>query len=74
MAQVSSAATMTSAGVRMPKLIYGTAWKKERSADLVRAPTPKSQLGGVDSSIKRGDHQKAPDQTRSHAVHPSASS
>eukprot|EP00200_Dunaliella_tertiolecta_P003861 CAMPEP_0202344464 /NCGR_PEP_ID=MMETSP1126-20121109/4135_1 /ASSEMBLY_ACC=CAM_ASM_000457 /TAXON_ID=3047 /ORGANISM="Dunaliella tertiolecta, Strain CCMP1320" /LENGTH=289 /DNA_ID=CAMNT_0048935659 /DNA_START=60 /DNA_END=929 /DNA_ORIENTATION=- len=35
MAQVSSAATMTSAGVRMPKLIYGTAWKKERSADLV---------------------------------------
>ena len=25
----------TSAGVKMPWLIYGTAWKKERTADLV---------------------------------------
>ncbi len=25
----------TAAGVRMPRLIYGTAWKKERTADLV---------------------------------------
>ena len=25
----------TSAGVKMPRIIYGTAWKKERTADLV---------------------------------------
>ena len=25
----------TSAGVRMPRILYGTAWKKERTADLV---------------------------------------
>jgi diketogulonate reductase-like aldo/keto reductase len=27
--------TTTSAGVRMPRIIYGTAWKKEHTADLV---------------------------------------
>lgn len=26
---------ITSAGVKMPRIIYGTAWKKERTADLV---------------------------------------
>ena len=26
---------MTTAGIRMPKIIYGTAWKKERTAELV---------------------------------------
>ena len=25
----------TSAGVKMPRIIYGTAWKKDRTADLV---------------------------------------
>jgi len=27
--------TTTSAGVEMPKIIYGTAWKKERTTELV---------------------------------------
>ena len=26
---------ITSAGVKMPRIIYGTAWKKDRTADLV---------------------------------------
>ena len=25
----------TTAGLKMPRIIYGTAWKKERTADLV---------------------------------------
>ncbi|MEJ2657431.1 MAG: hypothetical protein P8012_09570 [Desulfobacterales bacterium] len=39
----------TSAGVKMPRIIYGTAWKKDRTADLV---VKAIQLGfrGIDTA------------------------
>lgn len=34
-AEMSSIAVTTNAGVQMPRLIYGTAWKKEATTKLV---------------------------------------
>ncbi len=33
--QMSATAVTTNAGIQMPRLIYGTAWKKEATAQLV---------------------------------------
>ena len=39
----------TAAGVKMPRLIYGTAWKKERTADLV-VKAIQSGFKGIDTA------------------------
>jgi diketogulonate reductase-like aldo/keto reductase len=39
----------TAAGVKMPRLIYGTAWKKERTADLV-VNAVQSGFKGIDTA------------------------
>jgi diketogulonate reductase-like aldo/keto reductase len=39
----------TAAGVKMPRLIYGTAWKKERTADLV-VKAVQSGFKGIDTA------------------------
>jgi diketogulonate reductase-like aldo/keto reductase len=41
----------TAAGVRMPKLLYGTAWKKERTADLV-VQAVQSGFRGIDTACQ----------------------
>lgn len=41
----------TTAGVKMPKLIYGTAWKKERTADLV-VQAVNAGFQGVDTACQ----------------------
>jgi diketogulonate reductase-like aldo/keto reductase len=41
----------TSAGVKMPWLIYGTAWKKERTADLV-VMAVKAGFRGIDTACQ----------------------
>lgn len=41
----------TSAGVMMPRMIYGTAWKKERTADLVEQAF-KLGFRGVDTACQ----------------------
>lgn len=33
--QMSTSTVTTSAGIQMPRLIYGTAWKKEKTTQLV---------------------------------------
>ena len=38
-------------GVKMPKLIYGTAWKKERTADLVEKAV-KLGFRGIDTACQ----------------------
>ena len=40
---------ITSAGVKMPRMIYGTAWKKERTGDLVRQAI-KAGFRGIDTA------------------------
>lgn len=42
---------ITSAGVKMPKIIYGTAWKKERTSTLVEAAL-RSGFRGVDTACQ----------------------
>lgn len=42
---------LTSAGVRMPRLIYGTAWKKERTADLV-SKAIQTGFRGIDTACQ----------------------
>jgi diketogulonate reductase-like aldo/keto reductase len=42
---------MTSAGVRMPRIIYGTAWKKERTADLV-SKAIQTGFKGIDTACQ----------------------
>lgn len=42
---------ITSAGVKMPKIIYGTAWKKEHTATLVETAL-KSGFRGVDTACQ----------------------
>jgi diketogulonate reductase-like aldo/keto reductase len=41
----------TAAGVKMPRLIYGTAWKKERTADLV-VKAIQSGFKGIDTACQ----------------------
>ena len=41
----------TAAGVTMPRLIYGTAWKKERTADLVTAAVT-AGFRGIDTACQ----------------------
>ena len=43
--------SVTSAGVKMPKIIYGTAWKKERTTTLVEAAL-RSGFRGVDTACQ----------------------
>jgi diketogulonate reductase-like aldo/keto reductase len=40
---------ITSAGVKMPRIIYGTAWKKDRTADLV-ATAIQTGFRGIDTA------------------------
>ena len=40
----------TNAGVKMPGIIYGTAWKKERTADLVGKAVQKG-FRGIDTGV-----------------------
>jgi diketogulonate reductase-like aldo/keto reductase len=41
----------TSAGVKMPRIIYGTAWKKERTADLV-VKAVQAGFRGIDTACQ----------------------
>jgi diketogulonate reductase-like aldo/keto reductase len=49
---------MTTAGIRMPKIIYGTAWKKERTAELVEQAI---DLGfrGIDTACQPKHYHEA---------------
>jgi diketogulonate reductase-like aldo/keto reductase len=49
---------MTTAGIRMPKIIYGTAWKKERTAKLVEQAI---DLGfrGIDTACQPKHYHEA---------------
>ena len=42
---------ISAAGVKMPRIIYGTAWKKERTADLV-VKAIKSGFKGIDTACQ----------------------
>jgi diketogulonate reductase-like aldo/keto reductase len=42
----------TSAGVKMPRIIYGTAWKKDRTADLV-VKAIQTGFRGIDTGCQR---------------------
>jgi len=41
----------TSAGVKMPRILYGTAWKKERTADLV-VKAVQARFRGIDTACQ----------------------
>ncbi len=43
--------TITSAGVKMPKIIYGTAWKKERTTELV-VQAVQAGFRGIDTACQ----------------------
>lgn len=47
----------TKAPKRMPKLVYGTAWKKERTADLVYQAL-KQGFRGVDTAAQPRHYQE----------------
>src|SRR5687767_3029990 len=49
---------ISNAGVRMPRIIYGTAWKKERTAELV---TKALQAGfrGIDTACQPKHYDEA---------------
>ena len=49
---------ITSAGVKMPKIIYGTAWKKERTTALVETAL-KSGFRGVDTACQPKHYSEA---------------
>lgn len=48
----------TSAGVRMPGIIYGTAWKKERTADLVVSAV-RTGFRGIDTACQPRHYDEA---------------
>lgn len=48
----------TAAGVQMPNIIYGTAWKKERSAELVRLAINKG-FRGIDTACQPKHYNEA---------------
>jgi len=49
---------ISSAGVKIPKLIYGTAWKEDRTADLVELALEKG-FRGIDTACQP-KHYKEP--------------
>ncbi len=49
---------ITNAGVVMPKLIYGTAWKKERTSSLVEAAL-RSGFRGIDTACQPKHYNEA---------------
>ncbi|MEJ2468256.1 MAG: aldo/keto reductase, partial [Campylobacterales bacterium] len=49
---------LTRAGVPMPKLIYGTAWKKERTAELVKAALH-CGFRGIDTACQPKHYREA---------------
>ena len=49
---------VTSAGVKMPKLIYGTAWKKERTAELVEKAI-RCGFRGIDTACQPKHYDEA---------------
>lgn len=49
---------MTTAGVRMPKLIYGTAWKKELTAELV-VKAVQAGFRGIDTACQPKHYHEA---------------
>lgn len=49
---------ITSAGVKMPKIIYGTAWKKERTSRLVELAL-RSGFRGVDTACQPKHYSEA---------------
>lgn len=49
---------ITSAGVKMPKIIYGTAWKKERTSSLVELAL-RSGFRGVDTACQPKHYSEA---------------
>jgi len=49
---------VTSAGIKMPKIIYGTAWKKERTIALVETAL-KSGFRGVDTACQPKHYSEA---------------
>jgi len=58
MAQLSSPSTLrNSFGTKIPKLVYGTAWKKERTADLVYQAL-KSGFRGIDTAAQPRHYQE----------------
>lgn len=49
---------MTAAGVKMPRMIYGTAWKAERTADLVEKAL-RAGFRGVDTACQPKHYNEA---------------
>ncbi len=49
---------ITNSGVTMPKMIYGTAWKKERTADLVELAV-KNGFSGIDTACQPKHYHEA---------------
>ncbi len=49
---------LTAAGVRMPRLIYGTAWKQERTAELA-ALALRSGFRGIDTACQPRHYREA---------------
>ena len=49
---------ITSAGVKMPKIIYGTAWKKERTTSLVEAAL-RCGFRGIDTACQPKHYNEA---------------
>jgi len=48
----------TGAGVQMPRMIYGTAWKKERTADLVERAV-KAGFRGIDTACQPKHYEES---------------
>jgi diketogulonate reductase-like aldo/keto reductase len=48
----------TSAGVKMPRIIYGTAWKKDRTADLV-VKAAQTGFRGIDTACQPKHYNEA---------------
>ena len=48
----------TTAGIRMPKIIYGTAWKKERTAQLVEQAIV-AGFRGIDTACQPKHYHEA---------------
>jgi diketogulonate reductase-like aldo/keto reductase len=53
-----SDALLTRAGIPMPKLIYGTAWKKERTVELVKAAL-RCGFRGIDTACQPKHYHEA---------------
>ena len=49
---------ITAAGVKMPRLVYGTAWKKERTADLVMKAI-QAGFKGIDTACQPKHYDEA---------------